>query len=323
MTESGVQPLVDPAHLREVALTACKHSSRLLQHMPGYQADAALIKEAMRCKKHGRDVVALLSHASETLRGDRDFMYWAVTTHCGHFPSGKVQVNRRDVLKLASKALLDDAEFLLSIMGYIGDVMERGHTYDDIFRGVISSSLMHDRAFVYQAVQYDVKIIVHASRALLESTCFVESVMRAVVGKECVRVPPPVPDVLDTWNPARVVLNAASYALRWDPKLIEILPGKRCREEYLKVARGRWARARMRWQRAVRVLLAIQRMHKDLEARDARAREADLAEAMLTGGAVADAADAAENERYMGLLRMAWDMGRAAARAPRKRPREP
>jgi len=316
-----VESTIDPKHLREIALAAAKFSSRLLQHMPGFQADQALIKEAMLGKKRGRDALTLLSHASEKLRGDDAFMYWAVTTCCGHTPAGKVQINRREILKLATPALLGDAEFVLSIMGYIGDKNANADTYNKFLKGVIAPSLMADHAFVYQAVQYDVNAVVHASRALLASTVFVESVMRAVVLKDGVTIPPPAPGALNICNPARIVLNSASYALRWDPQLHGILPPS-AREEYLMVARYRWARACKRWQRGFRVVIAIQRMQKDVEARDARARESDLAEAMLTGGAVTNSADAAENERYMGLLRMAWDMGRAAGRAPRKRPRE-
>lgn len=315
-----VESTIDPKHLREIALAAAKFSSRLLQHMPGFQADGHLIKEAMLGKKRGRDVITLLAHASETLRGDGAFMYWAVTTCCGHTPAGKVQINRREILKLATPALLGDAEFVLSIMGYIGDKNANADTYNKVLKGVIASSLMADRAFMHQAAQYDVNATLHASRALLASTVFVESVMRAVVGKDGVMrifAPDAGPRLC---NQARIVLHCASYALRWDPKLIEILPPA-AREAYLVVARYRWMRARKRWQRAVRVLIAIQRMHKDVEARDARVRESDLAEAMLTGGAVTNSADAAENARYVGLLRMAWDMGRAAGRAPRKRPR--
>ena len=316
-----VNPKIDPAHVREVALAAAKFKSGLLQHMPGFQDDVPLIKEAMLGKKKGRDVLTLLSHASEKLRGDSAFMYWAVTTCCGHTPTGKVQIHRRDVLKLATSALLGDAEFVLSIMGYVGDRVPDADTYNMYLKGVIAPSLLRDRAFVYQAAQCDVRVIRSASRDLLGSVCFVESVMRAVVDKNAVPVKIAVPGAMTICNPARMVLHSASFALRWDQKLIEILP-EAARKEYLVVSRFCYRRARTRWQRAVRVLVAIQRMHKDVEARDASAREADLAEAMLTGGAVANSADTAENERYVGLLRMAWDMGRAAARAPRKRPRK-
>ena len=312
MDETLLASRFDPEHAEDIALAAVKFSGRLLEYMPEYRANENLIRKAMETKKKGIDVVRLLTYASETVRDNHEFMVWAVTTRGGHPEDTKqakgayVNVPVRDFLKQASGRLLCNKYFVLDVMEALPKI-----TFEKTIRGVVANGLLSDREFVMRAIQVDINVMRYVAKPLRFDRDFVIAAMKAVMDLDgdALKCKPGI-------HPARVVLFCSCYTIRRDAEIQNLLPSDAL-EGYLLFMTTRWNRVRKHWKRAIRVLLTIQRMQKDVEARDALLREADLAEAMCLGGAVDNGV---ENEKYMGLLRMAWDMGRAAGRA--KRPRE-
>lgn len=281
---------IDKVHERQVALCAAKHKASLLAHMHGYNAQESFVKEVMKSKKKGGDALEALKHASTSLRSNAPFMHWCLQEFGQPMRKGK-GICARNILKLADIALLRDATFVLEVMNYMDTPL-----FEDLFSGIACASLLEDKHFVLKCAQVDTDVIRFASYALRSDRAFIAEVIEAVRG--------PHP------NGARKVLFSASYALRWDAGM-HLLLDIGVRRDFVKGLHRRWARVCKRWHKATTAVLFIRRLQRSVEAGDIEAREADIAGAMEINGAVDDA--------YMGLLRMAWDMGRYASRT--KRPR--
>ena len=282
---------IEHAHERAVALSAAKHKASLLSHMHGYNAQERFVKEVMLSKKKGTDALTALKHTGKSLRANVLFMHWCLDQFGQPTTKGR-GICPRKILKLAGPALLRDASFVLQVMGYI-DTPRFKH----LFAGLVHESLLGDRQFVAECVHIDVDVMRYASYALRSDREFIAEVIVAI------RSPFP--------HSARRALFSASHALRWDAGLHDLLAHD-VKQDYVKCLHKRWARVRKRWCKAIVALLFIRRLQRSVEAGDVEAREADIKGAMeMMSGAVDDA--------QMGLLRMAWDMGRYAART--KRPR--
>jgi hypothetical protein len=282
---------IDKVHEREVALCAAKHKASLLVHMHGYNAQERFIKEVMKSKKKGSDALVALKNASTSLRSNAPFMHWCLHEFGQPMRSARKRICARKILKLAGIALLRDATFVLEVMNYMDTPL-----FEDLFSGIVCASLLENKHFVLKCAQVDTDVIRFASYALRSDRAFIAEVMEAV------RASYP--------NGARKVLFSASYALRWDAGLHDLLASD-VKRDFVKGLHRRWARVCKRWHKAITAVLFIRRLQRSVEAGDIEAREADIAGAMEINGAVDDA--------YMGLLRMAWDMGRYASRT--KRPR--
>lgn len=281
---------IDKVHEHAVALSAAKHKASLIVHMHGYNAQESFVKEVMKSKKKGSDALKTLKYASTSLRSNAPFMHWCLQEFCQPMRKGK-GICAHKVLKLAGIALLRDATFVLEVMNYMDTP-----SFEEFFSGIACASLLKDKHFVLKCAQVDTDVIRFASYALRSDRAFIAEVIEAVRG--------PYP------NGARKVLFSASYALRWDAGLHDLLP-EYVKRDFVKSLHRRWARVCKRWHKAIMVVLFIRRLQRSVEAGDIEAREADITGAMEINGAVDDA--------YMGLLRMAWDMGRYASRT--KRPR--
>tara|TARA_B100001113_G_C21008250_1_gene578079 strand:- start:2 stop:913 length:912 start_codon:yes stop_codon:yes gene_type:complete len=281
---------IDKVHEREVALCAAKYKASLLVHMHGYNAQERFVKEVMKSKKKGSDALVALKHASTSLRSNASFMHWCLQEFGQPTRKGK-GICAREILTLAGIALLRDATFVLEVMNYMDTPL-----FEDLFSGIACASLLKDKHFVLECAQVDTDVIRFASYALRSDRAFIAEVMEAVRGAHP--------------NGARKVLFSASYALRWDTGLHDLLDIG-VKRDFVKGLHRRWARVCTRWHKAITAILFIRRLQRSVEAGDIEAREADITGAMEINGAVDDA--------YMGLMRMAWDMGRYASRT--KRPR--
>lgn len=281
---------IDKVHEREVALCAAKYKASMLMHMHGYNSQEHFVKEVMKSKKKGSDALVALKNASTSLRSNAPFMHWCLQEFGQPMSRGK-GICARKILKLAGSALLRDSTFVLEVMNYMDTPL-----FEDHFSGIVCASLLEDKHFVRQCAQIDTDVMHFASYALRSDRVFIAEVMKAVSGSSP--------------NGARKVLFSAAYALRWDAGLHDLLDTCVKRDFVISLHR-RWARVCKRWHKAITAVLFIRRLQRSVEAGDIEAREADITGAMEINGAVDDA--------YMGLLRMAWDMGRYASRT--KRPR--
>ena len=282
---------IEHAHEREVALCAAKHKASVLVHMHGYNAQESFVKEVMKSKKKGSDALTALKHTDKSLRANASFMHWCIDMYGQPTFKGK-GICPRKILKLAGPALLRDSTFVLQVMRDI-DTPKFKH----LFAGLVHESLLEDKKFVCYCAHSDVDVMRYASYALRSDRDFIHSVIIAI---------------RDSFpNGARKVLFSASHTLRWDAGLHDLLAHD-VKRDYVKSLHHRWARVRKRWYKAIVVVMFVRRLQRSVEAGDIEAREADLTNAMEIGGV-------GESEKYMGLLRMAWDMGRYASRS--KRPR--
>jgi hypothetical protein len=298
--------LVESGWSRKVCIAAVKHNPKLLAHMPKYRGDAKFLKRAMSFAKPPKSDrykgVEMFEFVSDALKRDEDFMFWVLTDYAqeNDIREGWQCSPLYQLAGSIPPELLNGAFFLLVMREY-SDCDAR-----DILLGTLEAvdpdkDLFNNPDFMFGLLTLPDGH--NHARHMVSLRCdraFMQKALEAVSDGEDVKH--------FEFAPRVAVLEYASFPLQRDEDLQALL-GKH-RAAAVKEWEKPWARARKRWRLAGVTLLAIQRMQKDREAAAAKKREADLTEAMLLEP---DHPLIKGSLDGPGLLRLAWDMGYAAA----------
>ena len=276
-------PRIDPVHLRKMVEHAINEKPLMLQHVPGYHDDEAMVARACKALQEHEKPSWIECEGEGYWGGEFDLREYTwhdetawLFRHCVH------------------SSLKNDKGFWIRMLQTAKHVKALR---------IAPTEMRRDLDFMTQAVA----VHGYAYRFALPPTRNSEALfLEALVGTR--DVPFDRSDELVAPDERLIIVQSAPMAMKTNKALLECVMYSYDIDDAVRKAHKKYVKRMRRWRKVVNTLVFMQRLQKDVEASAKRQREADVATVLRVPGVEGAAAAASA-----GLLMQAWDAGRAFA----------